>query len=84
MQQILYYLQTADVYSPGIITILVLVGFGVGFINTIAGLATAITYALFMAMGMPINKLAKATPSNSAGKKLVTKCTPSHRLRHAE
>ena len=55
MQQILYYLQTADVYSPGIITILVLVGFGVGFINTIAGLATAITYALFMAMGMPIN-----------------------------
>ena len=27
----------------------------VGFVNTIAGLASAISYALFMAMGMPVN-----------------------------
>lgn len=49
------YLNTAPLFSPGIITILISVGFFVGFINTIAGMATAISYALFMAMGMPIN-----------------------------
>lgn len=52
--QFLEYLQTTDVFSPGIISILILVGFAVGFVNTIAGMATAVTYALFMAMGMPI------------------------------
>ncbi len=37
--------------------ILLLVGCGafVGFINTIAGMATAISYGLFMMMGLPIN-----------------------------
>ena len=55
MENILDYLNSADIFSPGIIAILVGVGFAVGFINTVAGMATAITYALFMAMGMPIN-----------------------------
>ena len=37
--------------------ILLLVGCGafVGFINTVAGMATAISYGLFMMMGLPIN-----------------------------
>lgn len=37
------------------ILILIAVGTFVGFINTIAGMATALSYALFMLMGMPIN-----------------------------
>jgi Predicted permeases len=54
-QHFVEYLNTADIFSIEIISILIIVGFIVGFINTIAGMATAITYALFMAMGMPIN-----------------------------
>jgi len=49
------YLGSAEIYSAGMITILILTGFAVGFINTIAGMASALSYALFMAMGMPIN-----------------------------
>ncbi|OFY38795.1 MAG: hypothetical protein A2X18_08985 [Bacteroidetes bacterium GWF2_40_14] len=49
------YLLNTDPFSPSMIAILVLVGFVVGFINTLAGMATALSYVLFMAMGMPIN-----------------------------
>lgn len=54
MNQILDFLQNSDVFSLPIICILIVVGAVVGFINTISGGATAISYALFMAMGMPI------------------------------
>ena len=54
MDYITDFLQNSDVFSLPIISILVVVGFVVGFINTISGGATAISYALFMAMGMPI------------------------------
>jgi len=59
-ENITAYLQTADIYSPPMLTILIVVGFVVGIINTVAGSATAITYMLFMAMGMPIS-VANAT-----------------------
>lgn len=49
------YLQTADPFSAGMIILLIGVGIFVGFVNTLAGMATALSYALFMAMGMPIN-----------------------------
>lgn len=49
------YLQTADPMSAGMISLLIGVGIFVGFVNTLAGMATALSYALFMAMGMPIN-----------------------------
>lgn len=49
------YLLNTPVWSPGIISILIGVGIFVGFINTIAGMATALSYGLFMAMGLPIN-----------------------------
>lgn len=49
------YLHTAPLFSPGIISLLIVIGFFVGFINTIAGMATAISYGVFMAMGLPIN-----------------------------
>ena len=54
MDYITGFLQNSDVFSLPVISILVVVGFIVGFINTISGGATAISYALFMAMGMPI------------------------------
>jgi len=38
-----------------ILAILIGTGFVVGFVNTIAGLASAVSYALFMAMGMPVS-----------------------------
>ncbi|HRW64067.1 MAG TPA: sulfite exporter TauE/SafE family protein, partial [Bacteroidales bacterium] len=44
-----------DIYSPGIIAILIVAGFLVGVINTIAGSGTVITYSLFMMLGLPIN-----------------------------
>ena len=44
-----------NIYTWQVITILVLAGFFVGVINTIAGSGTVITYSLFMAMGMPAN-----------------------------
>ena len=55
MNQILEYLNSTPISSPGIIAILISVGFFFGFINTIAGMATALSYGLFMAMGLPIN-----------------------------
>lgn len=55
LNNITEYLSTADVFSAGMITILIITGFAVGFINTLAGMASALSYALFMAMGMPIN-----------------------------
>lgn len=49
------FLKDAEIYSPGIITLLIFAGFLVGFINTIAGSGTVITYSLFMMLGLPIN-----------------------------
>lgn len=49
------FLLTTDVYSWKMISVLVLTGILVGFVNTLAGMATALSYVLFMAMGMPIN-----------------------------
>lgn len=48
-------LSDVDIYSPGIIAILIIAGFLVGIINTIAGSGTVITYSLFMMLGLPIN-----------------------------
>ncbi|MDR1055373.1 MAG: sulfite exporter TauE/SafE family protein [Prevotellaceae bacterium] len=55
MDVIMEFLRTTDVFSWLIITILVVVGFFVGFVNTVAGGATALSYILFMGMGMPAN-----------------------------
>lgn len=55
IQDILDFLQNTPPTAPSMIAVLISVGFFVGFINTVAGLATTITYGLFMAMGMPIN-----------------------------
>lgn len=49
------FISSADIFSFPMISILVGAGFIVGFINTLAGMATVISYALFMAMGMPVN-----------------------------
>ena len=54
MEALSHFLSSADLFSPAMLAILIGTGFIVGFINTIAGLASAISYALFMAMGMPI------------------------------
>ncbi len=50
------YLQTANTFSPLMIAILIGVGLFVGFVNTVAGGATAISYMLFMGMGLPANE----------------------------
>jgi len=49
------FLKNADIYSPEIIALLILAGFFVGIINTIAGSGTVITYSLFMMLGLPVN-----------------------------
>ncbi len=49
------FLKDADIYSPGIIVLLIFAGFMVGIINTIAGSGTVITYSLFMMLGLPVN-----------------------------
>lgn len=49
------FLKNANIYSPGIIALLILAGFLVGIINTIAGSGTVITYSLFMMLGLPVN-----------------------------
>lgn len=49
------FLHNANIYSPGIIALLILAGFMVGIINTIAGSGTVITYSLFMMLGLPVN-----------------------------
>lgn len=48
-------LKDVDIYSPGIIALLIIAGFMVGVINTIAGSGTVITYSLFMMLGLPVN-----------------------------
>ncbi|PKP00123.1 MAG: hypothetical protein CVU13_01015 [Bacteroidetes bacterium HGW-Bacteroidetes-8] len=55
LKNIADFLLNADPFSIEMITILVVTGFVVGFINTLAGMASSLSYALFMAMGMPIN-----------------------------
>ena len=54
------FLMNTPYWEPQIIIVMILVGAFVGFVNTVAGMATVISYALFMAMGMPIN-VANAT-----------------------
>ena len=49
----LEFIANIDIYSWQGIAILVVAGFLVGVINTIAGSGTAITYSLFMLMGLP-------------------------------
>ncbi len=49
------FLKDTNIYSPEIIALLILAGFLVGIINTIAGSGTVITYSLFMMLGLPIN-----------------------------
>jgi hypothetical protein len=44
-----------DLYSWQIISLLIIAGFMVGFINTVAGSGTVITYSLFMMLGLPAN-----------------------------
>jgi uncharacterized membrane protein YfcA len=44
--------QEMDIYSFPIICLLLLAGFAVGFINTIAGSGTVISYSLFMFLGL--------------------------------
>lgn len=55
VQNFMDFLLNAPLWHPGKIALLIGTGTLVGFVNTIAGMATAITYALFMAMGLPIN-----------------------------
>ena len=55
IQNIFDFLQNTPPTAPSMIALLITVGFFVGFLNTVAGLATIISYGLFMAMGMPIN-----------------------------
>ena len=54
-EQLHNFLSTTPFTDYRIILLLVGVGAIVGFINTIAGMATAISYGLFMMMGLPIN-----------------------------
>ncbi|MBR3304188.1 MAG: sulfite exporter TauE/SafE family protein [Bacteroidales bacterium] len=54
-EQLHIFLSTTPFYDYRIVLILIFVGAAVGFVNTIAGMATAISYGLFMMMGMPIN-----------------------------
>ena len=54
-EQLHNFLSTTPFTDYRIILILVVCGAVVGFINTIAGMATAISYGLFMMMGLPIN-----------------------------
>lgn len=60
MEQIAVFLSSTPYWDPRMIILLIAVGAFVGFINTVAGLATVISYSLFMIMGMPIN-IANAT-----------------------
>lgn len=49
----LEYLHNIDIYSLPAISIIVLAGFMVGFINTLAGSGSIISYSLFMMFGLP-------------------------------
>ena len=55
IEQIQTFLATTPVTDYRMIILLISVGIFVGFINTIAGMATALSYGLFMMMGLPIN-----------------------------
>jgi len=46
-------LSQVDVWSPEILALLIVSGFAVGVINTLAGSGTAINYWLFLWLGMP-------------------------------
>lgn len=52
MTELFANLQEMDIYSFPIICLLLLAGFAVGFINTIAGSGTVISYSLFMFLGL--------------------------------
>lgn len=52
MTELLANFQEMDIYSFPIICLLLLAGFAVGFINTIAGSGTVISYSLFMFLGL--------------------------------
>ena len=54
-EQLHNFLSTTPFTDYRIILLLIGLGAIVGFINTIAGMATAISYGLFMMMGLPIN-----------------------------
>lgn len=60
LEQVSDFLANTPLWSVEMISIIIFAGAFVGFVNSVAGLATAISYALFMAMGMPIN-IANAT-----------------------
>jgi uncharacterized membrane protein YfcA len=47
------FLENIDIWSPEIILLLIVSGFLIGVINTVAGSGTAIGYAVFMALGLP-------------------------------
>lgn len=49
------FLQNFDIYSWQVITLLIISGFLVGFINTVAGNGTIISFSLFMGLGLPAN-----------------------------
>lgn len=55
IEQFQLFLSTTPFTDYRIVIILITVATIVGFINTIAGMATAFSYGLFMMMGMPIN-----------------------------
>jgi len=57
----LSFFQNSDIYSWQIISILILAGFVVGVINTLAGNGTAITYTLFLFLGLD-TYMANGTP----------------------
>ncbi len=46
-------IKNIDVWSPEIIILLIVSGFLIGVINTLAGSGTAIGYAVFMSLGLP-------------------------------
>lgn len=60
MESIMTFFSTTPYWDPVMIAVLIAVGAFVGFVNTVAGLATVISYSLFMFVGMPIN-IANAT-----------------------
>lgn len=60
LEKVADFLANTPYWEPEMIAVLISVGAFVGFVNTVAGMATVISYALFMAMGMPIN-IANAT-----------------------
>jgi len=47
------FLKDIDLWSPGILALLVGSGFLIGVVNTLAGSGTAIGYAVFIALGLP-------------------------------